>query len=74
LFQAAALRRRCNRLSSARPLASETIAPGSGTTRMSASFACAETRRHGPCAGFGGGLIPTCVTEYGADSTRARHR
>jgi len=31
--------------------------------RVSASTACAWSRRHGPCAGFGGGLIKDWFTE-----------
>jgi hypothetical protein len=35
-------------LSNANPAINTSTIPGSGTTRISASFGCADSRRHGP--------------------------
>ena len=56
-------RRRSSSARSVRPAARLSVLPGSGTTRMSASSACPETRCQGPCAGFRGGVPPPCVAE-----------
>jgi hypothetical protein len=47
-FQCQTLRRRPTTASNANPATNTNNIPGSGTTRISASFSCADSRRHTP--------------------------
>ena len=51
-FQCQTLRRRPTTANNANPAINTNNISGSGTTRISASFACADSRRHGPLRKF----------------------